>query len=114
MDKFENQLGLAYCEFRDVQAVQIAVSHLNGVSFKGNQIQIEPVPNNLWKDERLRIFSAIEEGGQGGGTDPPEVKHDNAECSQATMGNVLFVFSRKVQLTDLHRPKTFLEMLWPT
>ena len=96
--------------------MQIAVSYLNGVSFKGNQIQIEPIPNNLWKDERHRIFCAIEEArsGQGGGAEPPEIKHDEAWCSQATMGNVLFVFSRKVRLTYLRRPKIFLEMLWRT
>jgi RNA recognition motif-containing protein len=61
VDKYENQIGLAYCEFRDAQAVQIAVSHLNGVSFKGHQIQIEPTANHVWKNERSRVLQAMED-----------------------------------------------------
>lgn len=60
VDKYENQMGLAYCEFRDSQAVHIAVSHLNRVNFKGNQIIIEPTANQ-WREQRAQVLQAMEE-----------------------------------------------------
>ncbi|XP_055329539.1 cleavage stimulation factor subunit 2-like [Paramacrobiotus metropolitanus] len=59
VDKWENPMGLAYCEFSDPQAVKIAVAHLNGVAFKGNPIHIEPVGSE-WKEERARIMAEKE------------------------------------------------------
>ncbi|OQV20202.1 putative Cleavage stimulation factor subunit 2 [Hypsibius exemplaris] len=61
IDSHEHQSGVAYCEFQDSRAVEVAVSHLNGVSFKGYKIQIEACPNHVWKSERSKVLQAMEE-----------------------------------------------------
>ncbi|GAV02401.1 hypothetical protein RvY_12972 [Ramazzottius varieornatus] len=113
IDKFENQLGLAYCEFRDVQAVHIAVSHLNGVSFKGTQIQIEPIPNNLWKDERMRIYRAIEDtrSGRDGAAETFEAQNtvNGSSSSNDISGDTLANLNSEQMFNLMHQMRLCIE-----